>query len=126
MTHAFPVEAMAVATLAALLAALPAQAATVTSRLSSLNEVQTASGPVIGAADDDVVAFKGIPYAAPPVGPLRWRAPQPAAAWSAPLKADKLGPICMQKYNAKDNGVGPLPMSEDPIFFLQALKPMRA
>jgi len=98
----------------ALLATVPAAAQpAVTSRLSHLNEVQTTSGPVIGAADDDVVAFKGIPYAAPPVGALRWRPPQPAATWTQPLVAGEAGPICMQKYNAKDNGVGPLPMSED-------------
>jgi para-nitrobenzyl esterase len=90
-----------------------ANAAFITSRMSHLNEVKTTSGLVIGAADDDVVAFKGVPYAAPPVGPLRWRPPQPAPAWPQPLVANKVGPICMQKYNAKDNGVGPLPMSED-------------
>jgi para-nitrobenzyl esterase len=99
--------------LGVLLTALPAGAAMPASRLSHLNEVKTTSGLVIGGADDDVVAFKGIPYAAPPVGPLRWRPPQPAPVWSQPLVAGKVGPICMQKYDAKDNGVGPLPMSED-------------
>src|SRR5579859_500407 len=94
------------------------------SRLSHLNEVKTSSGLVIGAADDDVVAFKGIPYAAAPVGPLRWRPPQPAPAWSQPLTANKVGPICMQKYDAKDNGVGPLPMSED-CLTLNVWRPFR-
>jgi len=83
------------------------------SRISHLNLVKTEGGMVLGAADDDVVAFKGIAYAAPPVGPLRWRPPQPAPGWSDTFKADKLGAICMQKYLPKDNGVGPLPMSED-------------
>jgi para-nitrobenzyl esterase len=75
--------------------------------------VKTASGALSGVRDGDVVAFKGIPYAAPPVGDLRWKPPQPAAAWSGVRAADKLGAICAQKYNARDNGVGPLPNSED-------------
>ncbi|HEX4181973.1 MAG TPA: carboxylesterase family protein, partial [Caulobacteraceae bacterium] len=87
--------------------------ATTASRLSQLNEVRTTSGLVVGGAADDVVAFKGIPYAAPPIGALRWRPPQPAAAWSGVRTADTYGPICMQKYDPKDNGVGGPAMSED-------------
>ena len=45
------------------------------------DEVKLASGKVKGVSKDSVVAFKGIPYAAPPVGPLRWKAPQPVARW---------------------------------------------
>jgi para-nitrobenzyl esterase len=60
--------------------------------------VKTASGPVAGAAsaDGSVLAFKGIPYAAPPVGALRWRAPQPAGPWTAVRSADRFGASCMQ------------------------------
>ena len=43
--------------------------------------VKTESGLVSGVLADGVVAYKGIPYAAPPVGDLRWRAPQPPAPW---------------------------------------------
>src|SRR5262245_30297132 len=41
-----------------------------------------------GAADPGVTVFKGVPFAAPPVGDRRWRAPQPAAAWQGVRKAD--------------------------------------
>jgi para-nitrobenzyl esterase len=44
----------------------------------------------------DVRIYRGIPYAAPPVGDLRWRAPQPAAHWDGVRAADKFGSQCMQ------------------------------
>jgi para-nitrobenzyl esterase len=58
--------------------------------------VRIDSGRVRGLAADGVVSFKGIPYAAPPVGKLRWRAPQPAQHWSGVRDATKFGPECMQ------------------------------
>jgi len=42
----------------------------------------------------DVISFKGIPYAVPPVGDLRWRVPQPAKPWQGACAADKFGPEC--------------------------------
>jgi len=44
----------------------------------------------------EVRVYKGIPFAAPPVGDLRFRAPQPAAKWDGTRKADQFGPMCMQ------------------------------
>lgn len=44
-----------------------------------------------------VMVFKGVPFAAPPVGDLRWRAPQPSAQWDGVRKADQFGPGCIQK-----------------------------
>jgi para-nitrobenzyl esterase len=63
--------------------------------------VTTQAGKVSGIATGDgaVNIFKGIPFAAPPVGPLRWKAPQPAAAWTDVLKADHFGHSCMQGPN---------------------------
>jgi para-nitrobenzyl esterase len=59
---------------------------------------RTTHGLVLGVllADSSVVAYKGIPYAAPPTGDLRWRAPTPPANWKAVRKADRFGNSCMQ------------------------------
>ncbi len=59
-------------------------------------QVATESGIVAGAQDDGVLSWKGIPFAAPPVGALRWRAPQPAAKWSGVRPATDYGHDCMQ------------------------------
>src|SRR5271170_4381354 len=56
----------------------------------------TANGAVRGLASGAVDAFLGIPYAAPPVGPLRWRPPQPAASWSGVRDATQFAPHCPQ------------------------------
>jgi len=58
--------------------------------------VRIESGQVRGLEADGVVSFKGIPYAAPPVGKLRWREPQPAQHWSGVRDATKFGPECPQ------------------------------
>ena len=44
--------------------------------------VKVANGEVSGAVEDGIASWKGVPFAAAPVGPLRWRAPQPAANWN--------------------------------------------
>jgi para-nitrobenzyl esterase len=59
---------------------------------------KTADGVLEGviSADGKVRTFKGIPFAAPPVGPLRWMAPQPPVLWSGVRKASEYGARCMQ------------------------------
>ncbi len=61
-------------------------------------QVRTQSGLVEGmpSADGKVQVFEGIPFAAPPVGTLRWQAPQPVAAWEGVRKATAFGARCMQ------------------------------
>lgn len=59
-------------------------------------EVTIDSGAVRGATADGVTAWKGIPFAAPPVGELRWRAPQPVAKWSGVKDATQYAHDCMQ------------------------------
>jgi len=60
--------------------------------------VKTESGLVKGGSDklSNTCAWLGIPYAEPPVGELRWRAPKPAKSWSGVRNADSWGPACMQ------------------------------
>ena len=60
--------------------------------------INTSGGLVSGVTlpDGAVRAYKGIPFAKPPVGNLRWRPPEPASPWTGTLAADKFGAICMQ------------------------------
>src|SRR5688500_17845895 len=58
--------------------------------------VQTTLGPVEGRRDGEVSAFTGIPYAEPPVGTRRFRAPEPKRPWTAVFDATKPGPLCPQ------------------------------
>jgi len=81
--------------------------------------VKTANGEIVGeAVTDTVAAYKGIRYALPPVGALRWRAAQPAAPFSGPFKADAFGPACIQKTKLTKeeqaaSGATPTETSED-------------
>ena len=79
-------------------------------------DVLTRSGLVAGLADGGVEAFRGIPFAAPPVGPLRWRPPAAPAAWAAKRDASADGPACPQVVypDGRYNGGGYAgPTSED-------------
>ncbi|MCC7267230.1 MAG: carboxylesterase family protein [Caulobacteraceae bacterium] len=77
------------------------------------------SGAVVGVEADGVQAFKGIPFAAPPIGSLRWRAPQPAPVRTHDLSAVEFGPACPQpprRVDAAPGGVerfSPASLSED-------------
>ena len=59
-------------------------------------QVKTDTGAVEGKTQGSARAFLGIPYAAPPVGDLRWKAPQPATTWTGVRKATEFGARCMQ------------------------------
>lgn len=73
----------------AVLAAAPAA-------LAQLQMAETTGGRLQGVVSGGVASFKGIPFAAPPVGELRWKAPQPAKGWTGVRKADAYAPGCMQ------------------------------
>jgi carboxylesterase type B len=76
--------------------------------------VETEAGRVQGipAKDRSITVFRGIPYARPPIGELRWRAPEPAAPWRGVYRADRFGAICPQLPGNEIAGLD-LPMSED-------------
>jgi para-nitrobenzyl esterase len=87
--------------------------------------VRTASGWVAGVpgAVQGVAAFKGIPFAAPPIGALRWKPAQPVPAWSGVRAGDKFGAVCMQPHQPQripNNRAVDLPdsppMSEDCLY----------
>src|SRR5580700_424076 len=83
--------AVAGLTLGALVAAAPAVSASTGGPVTG-----TANGAVRGVANGAVDEFLGIPYAAPPVGALRWQPPQPAASWSGVRDATQFAPHCPQ------------------------------
>jgi para-nitrobenzyl esterase len=58
--------------------------------------VSVENGKLKGASEGAITVFKGVPYAAPPVGDLRWEPPQPAASWSGVRPATDFGHDCMQ------------------------------
>ena len=69
-----------------------------TTALALEEPVQLTHGQVSGVAlDDGVTVFRGIPFAAPPVGDLRWKAPQPPIPWRGVKAADTFAPACMQR-----------------------------
>ena len=62
--------------------------------LASAADVTIETGRVEGTARDGMTVYLGIPFAAPPVGDLRWRAPQPAAKWTSVKSASAFAPAC--------------------------------
>ena len=83
-------RAAALATLGLLALAPAAQSA------EDSASVRIESGLVAGVVSDGVARYKGIPYAAPPVGERRWRAPAPPTAWSGVRTFDDYGSSCPQ------------------------------
>ena len=59
--------------------------------------VRTSLGLVEGVHEDGVTVYKGVPFAAPPVGALRWRPPQPARPWKGVRRADAYPKRCIQR-----------------------------
>ena len=78
--------------------------------------VKTADGILEGVNESGVKVFKGVPFAAPPVGDLRWRAPQPVKPWEGVRKADDFGPNPMQEPVFGDMNFGTTKMSEDCLY----------
>jgi len=80
---------------------------------SSAPTLTVQGGAVRGVVVDGGYAFRGLPYAAPPTGQLRWRPPQPPAAWRGTRDATQFAPSCLQK---KSLFQPPGPQSEDCLY----------
>jgi para-nitrobenzyl esterase len=91
-----------------LLAVLPVNEA-----LAQVTHARVTGGEVSGVAEGDISIFKGIPFAAPPMGELRWKAPAPLKSWSGVRKADAFANACMQAPNTQGNTA---PVSEDCLY----------
>jgi para-nitrobenzyl esterase len=83
----------------ALASALLASAGLAVAQTPTAPIVTTREGAVQGVVDGDMVSWKGVPFAAPPVGDLRWRAPQPATPWSNVRPAADYAPDCASNTN---------------------------
>lgn len=84
---------------------------------TGMKQVKTANGMLEGTAEKSgVVSFKGVPFAQPPVGDLRWKEPQPSKNWQGVRKADKFGPRAMQRAIFGDMGFRSNGMSEDCLY----------
>src|SRR5690349_15098890 len=83
--------------------------------IQAADRVKTLNGILEGAGKQKsgVRMFKGIPYAAPPVGDLRWKAPQPVRNWEGVREAVKFGPRCAQQPVFSDMVFRSDGMSED-------------
>src|ERR1700677_3270820 len=116
--------AVAGITLGALVAAAPAVSASTLGGQAAASAsgpvAGTANGAVRGLVNGAVDEFLGIPYAAPPVGPLRWQPPQPAASWSGVRDATQFAPHCPQLASP----FGQASTSED-CLFLNVFTPSR-
>jgi para-nitrobenzyl esterase len=94
------------------LLALPATKAQQTSTAT----VKTTHGLLEGNEESGIYVYRGVPYAAPPVGEYRWREPQPVKNWNGIRKADKFGPMPMQLPIYGDMNFRASGMSEDCLY----------
>ncbi len=76
-------------------------------------KVKLNDGTVQGTVEDGIAVFRGIPFAAPPLGDLRWKAPQPAIPWEGVLEAVRFAPSPVQ---ARAEWMGEIEMSEDCLY----------
>jgi para-nitrobenzyl esterase len=88
----------------------------------SSTAVKVQEGIVEGTIEDGIIIYRGIPFAEPPVGDMRWKAPKPVKNWKGVLKADKFAPACPQQLNIVTAYYTKYGMSED-CLYLNIWKP---
>jgi para-nitrobenzyl esterase len=94
---------MTLAHLVLLCAALAPLAVARSVRADTPPRVEVEGGAVVGTRTGALASFKGIPFAAPPVRELRWKAPQPVVPWQGDLAADRFSPMCLQALRPKNS-----------------------
>jgi para-nitrobenzyl esterase len=105
MKNAWVVSTIAVASVAC---AAPA--------LAQIAQADVTGGRIAGTVGDGVSQFKGIPFAAPPVGEMRWKAPQPVTPWSGVRQTVAFGPACMQAAALAARMAPGVSLSEDCLY----------
>jgi len=98
--------------LAAIVSAIIATAAPASAKLQSGTLLHLVDGDVQGTVNGNTRQFLGIPFAAPPLGALRWRPPAPAIPWTGVLQATAFGPACAQLESVQ----GPASANEDCLY----------
>jgi len=83
--------------------------------VAAAQRVVTESGAITGTSESGLRIYKGVPFASPPIGELRWRPPVPIAPWTGTLKADAFAPACMQ-IGVSMPGETPPAISEDCLY----------
>jgi para-nitrobenzyl esterase len=94
---------------------LPSPLSAQASRSRTTAAVEIQSGRIVGVREGGLNVYKGVPFAAAPVGELRWRAPEPAAKWAGIRKANAFAPACMQN-GVSMPGETPPKVSEDCLY----------
>lgn len=83
--------------------------------------VKVDGGSLQGTSEDGLRVYRGIPYAAPPLGDLRWRPPQPAPKWEGVRSADQFGRACIQTNQA----IASLPAPSEDCLYLNVWTPAK-
>lgn len=93
-----------------------ALSAVTSTALGQVESARVTGGEVQGVVANGIVSFKGIPFAAPPVGANRWRSPQPVVPWSGVRRADAFAPACVQDTAFAARLGAPTAASEDCLY----------
>jgi para-nitrobenzyl esterase len=105
-------------------AALAAAWLCATPASAQVSVVSVTGGRIEGVHADGVTSFKGIPFAAPPVGNMRWRAPQPVRRWADIKQADHFAPACVQP--VQSNVAGRRPTFSEDCLYLNVWTPAKS